>query len=141
MRAAIILCDFAEQDGSGGKIHMLGAGWSMTGPLPSPHAVVVIIKIEWTETNRPHDFHLRLTDSDGNVVTGPGPVAPLPLEMSGKLEVGRPPGLPEGSELDANFVANIQPIQLEPGQRYTWRLMIDGDEAAAEGFTVRIAPH
>jgi hypothetical protein len=36
MRASIVLCDFAEQDQLGGKVHMLGAGWSLTGPVPSP---------------------------------------------------------------------------------------------------------
>ena len=137
MRAGIVLCDFAEQNGPGDKVHMLGAGWSMIGPQPSPHAVVAIIKIESTETNRPHDFVLRLTDGDATVVMAPGPAAQLPLEISGKLEVGRPPGIPEGTELDANFVAGIQPLQLVPGERYTWRFTIDGNEVASEGFTVR----
>lgn len=137
MRAVIVLCDFAEQSAPGDKVHMLGAGWSMIGPQPSPHAVVAMIKVAWTETNRPHEFVLRLTDSDGQVVMAPGPAAQLPLEISGKLEVGRPPGIPEGSELDTNFVAAIQPLQLVPGQRYTWRLVIDGEEATSESFAVR----
>lgn len=51
MRAVLVLCDFAEQDQPGGKVHMLGAGWSMIGPLPAPHAVVVLIKVGWNEAN------------------------------------------------------------------------------------------
>lgn len=144
MRASIVLCDFAEQDQVGGKVHMLGAGWSLTGPVSSPHAVVGFMKVAWNEANEKHKFVLRLTDSDGHSVTTTGTSVPQPLEFSGVLEVGRPAGLPAGSEIDANFVVGIQPLQLIPGQRYTWRLEIgEGDKpvVVTETFMVREAPH
>lgn len=143
MRASIVLCDFAEQEQPGGKVHMLGAGWSLTGPMPAPHAVVAFIKVAWTEANEKHQFFLRLTDGDGHVVTTTGASVPQPLEFSGMLEVGRPAGLPSGSEIDVNFVVSLQPLQLIPGQRYTWRLEIDEGEdrvEASEGFMVRQVP-
>lgn len=140
MRASIILCDFAEQDQIGGKVHMLGAGWSVIGPAPSAHAVVVLIKVDWTETNRPHDFLLRMTDGDGAVVHVPSPAGTQALEFGGRLEVGRPPGIPEGSEIDTSFVVALQAVPLTPGQRFTWRLNFGDREAASEGFYVRPLP-
>lgn len=143
MRVSIVLCDFAEQEQPGGKVHMLGAGWSMIGSLPSPHAVVAFIKVAWTEANEKHKFVLRLTDGDGQVVTTPGASVPQPLEFSGVLEVGRPPGLPAGSEIDVNFVVGVQPLQLISGQRYTWRIEIGEGEnqvIGSESFMVRQNP-
>jgi len=58
------------------------------------------------------------------------------------LEVGRPPGIPSGSEIDVNFVVGLQPLQLVPGQRYTWRLEIGEGESqvqVSESFMVRQA--
>ncbi len=140
MRASIILCDFAEQDQIGGKVHILGAGWSLTGPQPAPHAVVVLIKIGWDEANREHEFVVRLTDADGGVVSVLSPAGTQELSFNGKFEVGRPPGIPQGSEIDASFVISLQPVPLAGGQRYTWRLEVDQRERATEGFFVRAAP-
>jgi len=140
MRASIVLCDFAEKGQPGGKVHMLGAGWTVIGPGPSPHAVVVLIKVEWTEANRPHDFVLELLDADSNLVRVPSPAGSQLLRFAGNLEVGRPPGIPEGSEIDTSFVVQLQPLQLNGGQRYRWRLTIDTEETASEAFFVRPAP-
>jgi hypothetical protein len=137
MRAHLVLCDFAEQDQASGKVHILGAGWSVVGPQAVPQAVVVLIKVAWTEANRAHDVRVRLTDADGNLVAVPSTIGEQPMEIPGKLEVGRPASLPEGSEIDASFVVALQPLPLAGGQRYTWRLHIDGREEASESFFVR----
>jgi Family of unknown function (DUF6941) len=140
MRASLILCDYAAQDMAGGKAHLMGAGWSLTGPLPTPHGIAAFIKVGWTEANEPHKLVLRLVDSDGNVVSIPGPAGLQPLEFPGNLEVGRPPGIPHGSEIDATFVLNISALPLVPGQRYMWQLEIDDGVMATEGFFVRAMP-
>lgn len=49
MRASIVLADFAETD-PGGKVHILGAGWSVIGPQPSPQAVAGFLQVP---PNRP----------------------------------------------------------------------------------------
>ena len=36
MRASLVLCDYAAQDVLSGKVHLMGAGWSMTGPCLPP---------------------------------------------------------------------------------------------------------
>ncbi len=142
MRASLILCDYASQDVPGGKVHLIGAGWSVTAPLPGPRAVAVFIKVGWTEANQPHKFALRLADGDGQVVVAEGPVGAQPVEFQGSLEVGRPAGIPQGSEIDAQFAINLNQLPLVPGQRYTWQLEIDGKEAATESFYVQpLPPH
>jgi hypothetical protein len=140
MRASLLLCDYAAQDQPGGKVHMIGAGWSVVGPQPNPHGVAAFIKVAWTEANEPHKLILRLTDSDGQIVAVPGPTGRQPIEFSGNLEVGRPPGLPQGSEIDATFTINLAPLPLIPGQRYVWHLEMDEKVLAEEGFFVRALP-
>jgi hypothetical protein len=140
MRGALILCDYASQDIPGGKLHMIGGGWSVTAPSPGPRAVAVFIKVGWTEANQPHKFSVSMVDADGHVVAAQGPAGAQRIEFQGNLEVGRPAGIPEGSEIDAQFAINLAQLPLVPGQRYTWRLEIDGDEAAAESFYVARPP-
>lgn len=59
--------------------------------------------------------------------------------MGGDFEVGRPPGLTPGSDIDLPLAVNVGPLPLPPGARYTWRLQIDGEtqEHWQLSFTVR----
>jgi hypothetical protein len=119
--AQIILCDAAQADPSTGKVHMLGAGWSMTRS-PTSHAVAVLMKIPWDRANEPI-----------TVIITPTGVAPA-MQAEGKVEVGRPAGIAPGSLLDASFVLNVPPLPLTPG-RYEWRLEI-GEASYSAPFTV-----
>jgi hypothetical protein len=141
MRASLLLCDYAAQDAPTGKVHVMGAGWSVTAPVAAaPRAVAVFIKVGWTEANEPHKLMLRLIDADGQVVSVEGPAGKQPLEFQGNLEVGRPPGIPQGSEIDASFVINLTALPLVPGQRFTWELEMDGSGLTSESFYVRPLP-
>jgi hypothetical protein len=137
MRAALVLCDYAAQDISGGKVHLMGAGWSVIGPGPASHAVAAFVKVGWDEANVAHPLALRLVDSDGRTVALPGPAGEQRIEFPGNLEVPRPAGIPHGSEIDATFVVNVGALPLTPGQRYRWQLEIDGEVKASEPFLVR----
>lgn len=130
IKATIILCDAAQSDPSG-KLHMLGAGWSVTGTPTAAAAVAVLLKIPWDLANQKLPFSLQLEDADGQpVILGGGPV-----DMQSEFEVGRPPGLDPGSPIDASFQLSVQPMPLAPG-RYQWRLRVGVDEFA-ESFQVR----
>jgi hypothetical protein len=50
--------------------------------------------------------------------------------------------VPEGTPIDVALAVNLGPLPLEPGNRYTWRLTIDGEtnEDWALGFTTRPRP-
>jgi hypothetical protein len=47
----LILCDSAVADPSG-KVHMLGAGWPVTGVPAAPHAIALLAKVPWDRTNQ-----------------------------------------------------------------------------------------
>jgi hypothetical protein len=130
IKATLILCDAAQADPSG-KLHMLGAGWSVTGTPTGAAAVAVLLKIPWDLANTKLAFSLQLEDADGQpVILGGGPI-----DMNSEFEVGRPPGLDPGSPIDASFQLSLQPMPLAPG-RYQWRLRVGVDEFA-ESFQVR----
>ena len=135
----LILCDAAVADASSGKVHMLGAGWSMTGTPTAPQAVAMLLKIPWDRTNQKITLTLRLLDADGQPVTMPGPEGdPVRIGQDFEFEVGRPPGVAPGSMLDAAFALSVPSMPLQPG-RYEWRLDIS-DQTASESFTVLTRP-
>lgn len=141
MKAHVLLADFAQSDGAG-KIGALGLGWTTTVTPTPPQAVIVLLRVGWTETNRPHELELSLLTEDGkHAVMAPGPLGEVPLQVQATVEVGRPVGIPEGSDVDHNFAINLPPgLPLQPG-RHEWRLTIDGkhDEAWTAPFFVRSA--
>jgi hypothetical protein len=133
LEVQLILCDAAQADPAG-KVHMLGAGWSITRS-PTSHAVAVLIKVPWDRANQQLNLKLSLLTADGPPVELATPGGTAPVEALGSIEVGRPPGVAPGSMLDAAFALNVPPIPLEPG-RYQWRLELAEHEQVA-GFTVR----
>ena len=130
----LILCDAAVADPSG-KLHMIGAGWSVTRTPTIPHAVAIMIKIPWNLANQRIPFALSLLDPDGHPVFLDLDGAEVPIGREGEIEAGRPHGLAPGIMLDAALAISFLPLALAPG-RYEWRLTLD-DQSAREAFTVR----
>jgi len=131
----LILCDAAVADPSG-KLHMLGAGWSVTGSPTAPQAVAMLIKIPWDRANQKISLSLRLLDPDGHPVKLPGIDGnQVPIGHEGSIEAGRPPGVAPGSMLDAAVSIAVPSMPLTPG-RYEWRLDL-GDQTFSESFTVQ----
>lgn len=127
-----MLCDAAVADPNG-KIHMLGAGWSVTSSPTAPSAIAVFLKVPWDRTNQKLTSRLQLEDADGHPVVLPGSGEPVGVEQI--IEVGRPPGLDPGTPIDASFQLTVQSMPLEAG-RYVWRLTVAEGEWPI-GFTVR----
>lgn len=136
MKVTILLADSAQA--VEGKLYILGGGWSTKGPEPAPMALAIKIDIPWSEANRKHKWKAILEDSDGQPVSFETPAGPGSLEVGGDFEVGRPPGLIEGTPLDLPVAISIGPAPLKPG-RYRWRLEIDERTESdwSVGFTVR----
>jgi hypothetical protein len=131
----LILCDAAVADPAG-KLHMLGAGWSLTSTPTAPQAVAMLIKIPWDRANQKLHFALRLLDPDGKQVTLRGIDGQLvPIGQEGDIEAGRPPGIAAGSMLDAALAISIPSMPL-PSGRYEWRLEL-AEQTLVESFTVR----
>jgi len=108
------------------KLYILGGGWSIIGPDPTPSAIALHLKVPWNEANEPHRLRLELLDSDGHPVS----MGEEPLAIDAEFEVGRPPGLIRGTPIDLSMAINVGPILLAPGGRYEWRLSIDGHHEA-----------
>jgi len=66
-----MLADSAQE--VGGKLYILGGGWSITGPDPVPMAIALKLEVPWDRTNEQHSLLLELVDEDGNPVIVPGP--------------------------------------------------------------------
>lgn len=130
----LILCDAAQADPNG-KVHMLGAGWSITTTPTTPQAIAILIKVPGDLADQQISGILQLLDTDGHPVEleiSPGKKEPIENEF--ELEVGRPRGLKHGRMIDAAMVLNIGPMPLSPG-RYQWRLTMN-DQTEVVSFTV-----
>lgn len=106
----------------GGKLYILGGGWSITGPTAAS-GLAMHIEVPWDQANLRHPWKLELLDADGNPVL----VQERPVAFQGEIEVGRPPGLKPGTPIGVPIAINIGPLPLEPGSRFEWRLSIDGN--------------
>jgi hypothetical protein len=121
MRVTMLLADAAQE--VNGKLYVLGGGWSVTGPDVPPMSLAIKLDVPWSAANQTHMFEIALVDTDGRQVSAEG--GP-PVRVDGTFEVGRPAGLPAGSDIDFAFAVNVPPFPLPPG-RYAWRLAIDGE--------------
>lgn len=121
-----MLADHA--DVVGGKLYIHGGGWSITGPDPIPSAIAMDVKVPWDEREVEHDLRFDLVDTDGQAVLVPTPQGVQPLVIEGKLKLDGPfDGIKPGTPIDMPFAINLGPIPLAPGNRYEWRLTINGE--------------
>src|SRR3989442_14351182 len=117
MEASMLLCDFAEA--INGKLYIMGAGWShIVLNQPTNFALAVQLSVPWDQTNMPIEVKTMLLDHDGQPVLDPNG---QPIQLEGKVEVGRPPGIRPGSELGVPLAMRFGNLQLQPG-RYTFQL-------------------
>ena len=139
MRVTLLLADYAVV--ADGKLFVSGGGWSVTTP-GAPSAIAMKLDVPWDRANSQLHLRLRLIGQDGEPVVFPGPEGPQPVEINGDVEVGRPPGVLPGADLDFPLVFQIGPLPLQPGQRYEWVLDIDGVTEADWHltFSTRAAP-
>jgi hypothetical protein len=140
MRVMMMLADSGQE--VGGKLYILGGGWSVTGPHPAPSAVIIKIDIPWNDANTRHHFRLALRDADGEPFVLSNADTESPVMIEGHFETGRPPGTPPGTDLDFCFVANVPALPLPAGERFEWRLWIDDqtEEDWNRSFFTRPAP-
>jgi hypothetical protein len=105
----LILADHAEA--VNGKMYLMGGGWDRRTVAdfrqPQTFAVAVGILIPWTETNRPLQLVVALTDLDG------APIAP-PLQT--QLTAGRPANAKPGQKLRYMLAVNFQTGIPRPGE-------------------------
>lgn len=131
MRATLILCDYA--DSANGKLYVTGAGWThiMAAGTPAAMSLAVLIHVPWDRTNQRHTFVLRLLNNDGASVQSND----QDVQAVGEFEVGRPPGLKAGSELNTPATFRFEALILDEGG-YVWELQVDDEQLARSPFFV-----
>jgi hypothetical protein len=138
MKVTMLLADAAQAIAN--KLYILGGGWSIMGPAPTPMAIAIRIEVPWNDTNVQHQLRLALIDQDGRPVRIPTPVGEQPVEIRTPFEVGRPPGLAAGTPIDVVLALNIAPLPLPAGRRYVWQCLINDAVQEEVSFSTRPAP-
>lgn len=147
MKVDAFLADSAEVVNN--KIYSLGAGWNtiFVRTFPAVHrrlAVSAVVHVPFTETNIAHRFELRLENEDGQ----PHPVGlrvndegkPEPVQaLGGDFTLGRPPQLVDGDEQIACFAFAIDGMRFTAPTKFSWVILIDGEEATRLPMRVQLA--
>jgi hypothetical protein len=129
MRLSVVLCDAAQV--ADGKLYILGGGWThavINEPVSMALAVVAVVP--WGDANRRHAVSVALRDEDGGLAE----VAGQSVKTDGQFEIGRPPGIKPGSDLNATMVFKFGGLVLEPGG-YVWELQL-GDTTERTPFWI-----
>lgn len=134
MKVTALIADAAQV--AQGKLFVLGGGWSFLGKPYGPLALAILFEVPWNDTNRPHAVRIELKDADERAING---ADGKPLLIQATLEVGRPPGHPQGEPLPVPMAINMAPLPLSPRQRYHWVISVDGEDESTVtvGFNTR----
>lgn len=133
MRTTLLLGDYARV--AEGKLDVIGGGWTFTGPDPVTMGIGLIVEVPWDLANTAHQLALELLDSDGQLVELDGPDGPQTIQLATEFEVGRPAGQAAGTPIPFPMAVNVNAVPLPPGQRYEWRVSING--RTHEDWTLR----
>lgn len=131
----MLLCDHAEV--ADGKLFVNGGGWDQISANGGPTGIAVLVQVPWVNTNEQKKITVSLMDHDGRSVTGASPAGETPIKFEITFEVGRPPGVPHGSDVGVPFALNFPPLALTPAQSYYWLVEIDGEEVGRASFRTR----
>jgi hypothetical protein len=120
-----------------GLLYLSGAGWtdahvsfSTDGlSVPFHFGAGVSLLVPWTQTNRRIMFEIKVEHEDGG--------DPL-IQLGGELQVGRPVGIPEGSDQRAVFAISGE-IQFPQPGGYRLVGVLNGEPTRSVSFRVHNA--
>ena len=131
MNCIALLADFAQV--ADGKLYIMGGGWSTAkfdGPVQM--ALALRVSVPWDRADEVYQLRVDLRMQDGEQFTVDG----KPLEVQAQFQVGRAPGVPKGTDLDAFFAFNIGGFLMSAGAYY-WQVHVDEAPVARAPFVVR----
>lgn len=120
----MLLADAAQV--AEGKLYIMGGGWEVCGPEPTPMALAVKVEIPPSQARRKHTWSLVLVDASGEPVllTADGEKSAVVIHGEfGRVE--DPKSASAKGPVHLRFAINVAPLPLEPGSSYAWRLTID----------------
>lgn len=131
MKATMLLCDHAQV--ANDKLYVLGGGWSHVAfpDMPFPLALAVLLHVPWTAANEKHKFSMRLIDDDGELQSFLG----VDVTNEAEFEVGRPPGLKPGSDINQPMVFKYDGLAL-PAGGYVFEFAVNKEVIARTPFRV-----
>jgi hypothetical protein len=96
----LILADSAQI--VGGKLYLLGGGWDTLNIGSSfPHrrhlGIAASFRVPWNETNQRHDVSIEVMTEDMEQLA----------KIDAQLEIGRPAGIPAGTDQRAQLAAEM----------------------------------
>lgn len=127
----MVLCDAAQE--AAGKLYIIGGGWNvlLQPNVPTSIALAIILHFDWNETNRKHQIEIELQTADGEVFE----VEENPVRVVTSAEVGRPPGIKPGSEINAPLAPSFNGLALPSGS-FVWILRVGEAVLARAPFIV-----
>lgn len=120
----MLLADAAQV--AEGKLYIMGGGWEVCGPEPTPMALAVKVEIPPSQARRNHTWSVTLVDANGEPVLLPVDGEKSTVAIHGEFgRIGEAKSAPTKGPVHLRFAVNIAPLPLEPGSSYAWRLTID----------------
>jgi hypothetical protein len=128
VNVTLALADYVRA--ADGKLDLLGAGWTITGPGPANFGIGILLEARPGEFGQQHEVLLELVDEDGRLVPVPDGEEAL-LRIEGQIEVLPPPGHPPALPVVMPVAFNAANVPLPAGRRLEFRLWIDGETKEA----------
>lgn len=122
MNITLIVGEYARV--ADGKLDVIGAGWTITGPGPVTMGIGILAEVPWSEMGTPHSIELLLVDEKGVAVPGPGG-DPL-FKVDATLVAEKPPGVLLGAPNISCMGLNAVGVPIPPGRRYRLIATVDG---------------
>jgi hypothetical protein len=138
MNVTMMLADAVQV--ADGKLFILGGGWDITGPQPTPAGVAIRYEVQPSEFDVSHHWELFLEDADGQLIMLDTPEGPQSIEVRGDFTASTPVGAAAGTPSIVPIAINFGPIPLPAGQRFTWRLVVDGESLAGSTVSFSTRP-
>jgi hypothetical protein len=125
-KATLLLAQYAQV--ADGMLNVIGGGWTVIGAQPAPYFIAGLIELPWGAVGVQHTLKLELIDGDGNPVCLKQPDGTTKeLVIDGQFDVAPSPGTKRGTPLVLPLAIPVPPCELAPGERYEWRLEVDGE--------------
>jgi hypothetical protein len=120
----MLLADAAQV--AEGKLNILGGGWDVCGPGPTPMAIAVKLEVPPSQARRKHTWSVVLLGENGEPVLLAADGEKSTVAIYGEIQrILSPKSAPPEGPVSLRFAINIAPLPLEPGSRYAWQLSID----------------